>query len=290
MDGACEDKAYLNTRDHPKGIESKCFVEELWRRFSYLADPHFREDARNHFLERFWEMYLAVTLLERGFNLTRHGDAGPEFYVSVGSRRVWLEAVTPGPGDGPDQVPPLCDGEFSAFPTEQVLLRFTNALDAKRQRYFEALGKRIISPEDQYVLAINSRGIRHDAPYEKTMPLFIQAFLAIGPLLVPIDVITRQFEKPFYQHRPAIAKLSGASVSTRTFLDDDAQFCSAILHSGVDCANYPSQFGGEFAILHNPNAQCPLDFALFDWCEQFILRGEQLYRSKPNFTVNTGTP
>jgi hypothetical protein len=233
-------------------------------------------------------MYLAVALLERDFDLKRHGDEGPEFYAIVRNRRVWFEAIAPEPGNGPDQVPPLrCDDSFPAFPTEQVLLRFTHALDEKRRRYSEAVRKGIIGTKDQYVLAINSRGIRHDAPYEKRMPLFIQAFLPIGPLVVPIDVKTRKFEEPFYQPRPSIAKLSGSPVSTRTFLDDDDRFCSAILHSGVDCANYPTRIGGDFAILHNPNAQCPLDFTLFEWSEQFILRGEQLHRSKPNFTVNT---
>jgi hypothetical protein len=95
------------------------------------------------------------------------------------------------------------------------------------------LGKGIISPEDQYVLAINSRAIRHDAPYEKTMPLFVQAFLPIGPLVVPINVTTRQFEKPFYQHRDAIAKLSGTSISTRerslkTMLNSAPLFCTPV--------------------------------------------------------------
>ena len=283
IDGPSEDAAYLNTRDHPAGIENKRFVEELWSRFYHLADTHFREDARNHFLQRFWEMYLAITLIEHDFDLKRHGSEGPEFYVPVGNKRLWFEAVAPGPGDGPDQVPPQrSDGQFHDFPTESVLLRFTNALDEKRRCYFNALSKGIIAEDDQYVLAINSRGIRHDAPYEKTMPYFVQAFLPIGPLVVPFNTTTKQWEDAFYQHRPAIAKLSGKSVSTRTFLDDDAKFCSVILHSGVDCANYPSQFGGDFAILHNPNARCSLGEAKFAWCEQFMIQDNRLQRLAPN--------
>lgn len=290
INGPCEDPAYLNTRDHPRGIESKHFVEELWQCFHHLADPHFREDARNHFLQRFWEMYLAVTLLERDFDLKRHGNEGPEFYAVVENKRLWFEAVAPGPGGGPDQVPPLeYDGQFHEFPTERILLRFTNALDEKRRRYCNALSKGIISEDDQYVLAINSRGIRHDAPYEKTMPLFLQAFLPIGPLVVPFNVTTKQWEEALYQHRAAIAKLSGSSVSTRTFLDEDAKFCSVVLHSGVDCANYPSRFGGDFAILHNPNARCPVGVTTFGWCEQFIVENHRLHRFSPNETVNTGT-
>jgi hypothetical protein len=289
IDGPSEDAAYRNTRDHPSGIEDKRFVEELWTRFCHLADPHFREDARSHFLQRFWEMYLAVTLLEHDFELKRHGSEGPEFYAMVDNKRLWFEAVAPGPGDGPDQVPALrYDGQFHDVPTEKVLLRFTNALDEKRRRYFSALAKGIIAEDDQYVLALNSRGIRHHALYENGMPLFIHAFLPIGPLVVPFNVTTKQWEEAFYQHRFTIAKVNGSSVSTRTFLDEDATFCSAILHTGVDCANYPSQFGSDFAILHNPNARCPLGETKFAWCEQFNVQNNCLHRFAPNQTVNTG--
>jgi hypothetical protein len=58
MDGPCEDLGYLNTQDHPCGTQHKHFVEELWGQFHLPADTHFREDARNHFLQRFWEMNL----------------------------------------------------------------------------------------------------------------------------------------------------------------------------------------------------------------------------------------
>jgi hypothetical protein len=280
MDGPCNDLGYRNTRDDPRGAQHKGFVEALWVRFHPLADIHFREDARNHFLQRFWEMYLAVTLLEHGFDLHRHGDEGPEFYASVGTCRIWFEAIAPGPGTGPDQVPQLVPGEAGTVPTEKILLRFTNALDEKRRKHAAALTKGIVSPEDHYVLALNSRGIRH-APYGGVMPYFIQAFLPFGPLTYSIDVKTFEIKDSFYQYRPAVSKLNRSSVSTKAFLDDEASFCSAVIHSGVDCANHPDQLGGEFSVLHNPQAHCPLDTSVFSWCEQFTLHAEQLHRSPP---------
>src|SRR5262245_36675789 len=180
LEGAAQDPAYLATRDHPLGVDHRLVVENLWSRFRHLADPHFRTDAQSNFLQRFWEMYLAVTLLEHGFSLQRYGDEGPEFYSNIQGRRVWFEAVAPRPGLGADQVPQLVPGEFTEVPTEKILLRFTNALAEKKERYEDARSKGIIAPEDCYVLAINSRGIRH-APYAHSMPYFLQAFLAIGP-------------------------------------------------------------------------------------------------------------
>ena len=220
MGGPCEDLGYLNTRDHPRGAEHKVFVEELWRRFRPYADSHFREKARHEFHQRFWEMYLGVSLLEHGFVLQPHRDEGPDLCTCTAEgTRVWFEAVAPGPGSGHDQVPPVPRSDLgedvAEVPTEKILLRFTNALSKKQEKYGAALAKGIIRPDDGYVLAINSRGIRL-VPFDGPMPLFVRAFLPYGPLQVAFDSKTRQIVDRFYQYRPAISKLSGRSVSTRT--------------------------------------------------------------------------
>jgi hypothetical protein len=128
--GDCYDQAYKNVRDnlltinkvlYPKRPKPKQFVELLWSRYSDLADPHFREDAMNHFLERFWEMYLAVTLRERGFQLRRAGSEGPEFYFMYNCHKFWVEAVVPGPGEGIDRVPEICYGKVQNVPTDNIL-------------------------------------------------------------------------------------------------------------------------------------------------------------------------
>ena len=282
LPGHAQDVAYLNTRDHPRGEESRAFCETLWVRYHTLADPHFREDARNHFLQRFWEMYLAVTLLERGLRVERCGDEGPEFFVLVGGRRLWIEAVAPGPGEGPDRVPEVVyGGNFVEIPVEKILLRFTNALTEKRNRYLAALSKGIIAPEDMYLLALNSRRIPY-APYESSMPYFLQAFLPIGPLKAEFDVKTGDMTDSFYGYRPVVRKLKGAEVSTRTFLDsEDGSFCSAIVHSAVDCANHPVSLGDDFSILYNSAAVNPVDASVFFWCKQFFVRDNQLQREEP---------
>ena len=101
--GHATDPAYRNVRDSPNLTDAKAFVESLWPRYEHLADSNCRSDARNHFLQRFWEMYLACALTQRGFTLHKVGNAGPEFYFLDGDRRVWVEAVAPTQGDGPDR-------------------------------------------------------------------------------------------------------------------------------------------------------------------------------------------
>jgi hypothetical protein len=276
LPGACNDSAYRNVRDNPDRPEVRAFVDSLWSRYHDLADPHFFQDARNHFLERFWEMYLAVTLRERELQLKKDGHAGPEFYFLYNGHKIWVEAVTPQPGDTKDQVPDYdYGGEVTEVPTEKILLRFTNALNEKKKKYIKALQKKIISPDDLYVIAINSRAIPH-APYRKTMPYFVQAFLPFGNLAMLIDSKTGKIDKTFYQHRDNIKKASGAPVSTTAFLDPEYSFVSAVLHSGVDCVNRPAILGEDFTILHNPTAIHPLDTSIFQWCEQMFYQNGRL--------------
>lgn len=271
--GECTDLAYKNVRDLSYCEDVRLFIRAMWERYAPLADIHFREDAKNHFLERFWEMYLGITLSERGLTLTRSGGEGPEFYIESRDKRVWVEAIAPGPGEGEDRVPELeVDGDV---PTEKILLRFTHALVTKRKQYIEACNKGIVSTSDAYVLAINSRGIP-SAPYGNTMPYFVQAFLPFGPLAVAIDPRSLDVVDSRYQYRDVVKKRSGTNISTKAFLGPGFSFCSAVLHSSVDCVNRPIEFGGDFCVLHNPTASHPIDPSLFSWAQQLRVENGHL--------------
>lgn len=281
ISGPASDPAYLFTRDEPRAIERRAFVEALWHRSRQYVDRNLREDARNHFLQRFWEMYLAVTLLDRGLVLTRHGADGPEFSAEVASDRIWFEAIAPTSGSGADRVPEFPIGELQPVPTSRLLLRFTNALDEKRKRYVAALEKKIIAPEDPYILAINSSAI----PWPESdngIPYFVRAFLAVGPLQITFDTNSHEVVGSSYQYIPEIRKANGAQVSTRLFFEEQGAFCSAVIHSAVDCANHPPEFGGEFRVLRNPNAAHPISEHLFSWCTQFVVRGDEIHRLEPD--------
>jgi len=275
--GDCEDPAYRNVRDNPDRPDVRAFVDSLWSQYHGLADRHFRQDARNHFLERFWEMYLAVTLRERGFQLIRVGGKGPEFYFLQNGLKVWVEAVVPGPGKEEDRVPDYSYAEIVKVPTEKIILRFTNALYDKKRKYLKLLQQQIVSPDDLYLLAINSRAIPH-APHWHTMPYFVQAFLPFGNYVMLWDTDKNKIDKAFYQKRENVVKARGAPVPTNAFLNPEFSFVSAVLHSGVDCVNRPAILGDEFIILHNPTAAHPLDSTVFQWCEQLFYRDGKLER------------
>lgn len=285
LTGEARDVGYTNIRDFSHHEKARQFIAYLWEHYKQFADPHFREDAKNHFLERFWEMYLTVTLIEHGFNINRVGEEGPEFYIEQDGKKIWVEAIAPGPGEGPDRIPEPERGIAYHVPTEKILLRFTHALSEKRNKYIEARKKGIISPDDGYLLAINSRGIPH-APYGNTMPYFIQAYLPFGPYAVSIDPGTGNIVDSFYQHRAAVSKLNGANIPTTAFLDQEFSCISSVLHSSVDCVNRPEALGGDFCMLHNPNASLSVDQSLFSWCQQLSLVGDELITREPNQALN----
>ena len=281
IQGASSDLGYLNVRDSLRHGHTRQFVDSLWARYAPLADPHFREDARNHFLQRFWEMYLAATLMERGLKLFRIGGEGPEFYFKLAQRRIWVEAIAPGPGTGLDQVPGPQYGVATETPTEKIVLRFTHALVEKRKKYIAALRKDIVTCDDGYLLAINSREIHH-GPCGITMPYFVQAFLPFGSPAWALDSKTGKIVDSFHQYRDTVPKQAGTNISTKAFLDPEFRFVSAVLHSSVDCVNCPNELGAEFCILHNPIAVHGIDLSVFHWSKQLVLSDDELIEVKPN--------
>lgn len=277
LPGDAPNLAYRAIRDRNTDPipRARAFIEELWLRYCGHEDRHFLSDAQTHFLERFWEMYLAVTFMERDLSPSRAGGVGPESSCASMGQKIWLEAIAPGPGDGDDRVERPQPGVVTSMPTEQILLRFTNALASKRNRYLAAYEKGIVTDRECYVLAVNSAGIPH-ASLGNTLPFFVQAFLPIGAPTVVVDRSTGNMVDSYYARRETIVKAKGGEVSTAAFLDPEFSFLSAVLHSGADWVNRPAVLGDDFIILHNPTARLPLARSIFSWCRQYVFEDDEL--------------
>ena len=272
--GPARDRNYVEIRDNPDLGFARRFVEELWAKYRPLSDRHFLADSSNHFLQRFWEMYLAITLKEHGLAPIKVRDEGPEFYFLLGEKKVWIEAVAPGPGTGPDAVPHPPLRRVFRVPQEQILLRFTNALAEKLKQYNAALKKRIVDVTDHYVVAINCRGIPH-ALYGSVLPFGVMAFLPFGDPAVTIDKEQRRIVDSYFEYRGDVVKGSGAAVPTNSFLDPQYAGISGVLHSAV-YPTAPLELGGDFWFLHNPFATQPVDRRAFSFCRQYFFRDGML--------------
>lgn len=263
--------SYRNVRDLPHCQPYRDLVEDLWSRYQPSQDPNFLTDARHHFQQRFWEMYLFVTLQDRGMNPQKGQALGPDFFLEVEGRRFWVEAIAPDAGNGEDRVPDMWDippGEVVVgdVPKREILLRYTHALAAKRDKWLGWVARGVVALNDGYLVAIDGRGCNdfHDG----VIPLYIEAFLPFGPLTLLINRNTGKAEDRYFQHSDTIHKQNKAPVSTAPLLDASYAPVSAVLHSLVDCGNHPEALGGDFALLHNPLATVPLPDSAFSWCLQ----------------------
>ena len=82
------DPSYRAVRDLQHPADLRGFVEELWTRFSPIAEPDFRQKAFTALHPAFWEMYLYAAFTERGLKVGRATFGGPDFFVDTPAGRV----------------------------------------------------------------------------------------------------------------------------------------------------------------------------------------------------------
>jgi hypothetical protein len=239
-------------------------LTELWSTFRDLGLPNddfiaeFTNGKPASLAQRTWEMLLARHLHLQSHTLTCP-NGGPDLRFDLDGRTVWVEAVAPEPkGLPPDWLDPSFTG-VRAFPHEQILLRWTTALDAKWKKLLEYRAKGIVAAADAYVIAINgcqlgrfpeTRGITQ-------MPFGVEAAFPVGPLAYRIDRATAKIGEGFISERYHIVNANKAQVPTTSFLDPKYSGVSAL----IGCAAYRT-YGKplDLHVVHNPRADVPLPF------------------------------
>jgi hypothetical protein len=262
---------YINTRDDAIFSSDKHFIEErLWPTYKPYADIHFKSDAKLHFRERFWEMYLGVTLIERGYSLCNPSPNGPEFFINLGSRKVWFEAVTPGRGERNDSVPMSQPGEVTAVPQREILLRLTQAVSAKNKR------SDIIEDNDLYIVSINGSNV---CPllYGDTIPFILKALYPAGDLTIELDKVTGDINDSYYKYCDNIIKINKSIVKTDAFVSNEYCGISAVIYSYADPwqGKDESNLGSEFITIHNLKADNPLPRGYFSFGYEYWVEEQE---------------
>lgn len=265
---------YHRVRNDPEFTSQRKFAESLWRRFGTPQDDHFLQEFPKRFQQRFWEMYLFVALQEAGFDVQKNGPSGPDFWLELEGRKYWIEAHAPESGKGPDAVPIQDDGGVHDFPTDQILLRYTSALqtktigtETKPSGWREWIANGQVGTADGYIVAINGSLIP-SAPWEGPVPHFVSAYLACGPLTLALDSQSGRVVDRHVQYKGSIHKRSGSPVQTDAMLIDPRyRSVSAVLHSFANGWNGARMsLGEDFRILFNPSATVVLpDYAVRRW-------------------------
>lgn len=285
-DGATSDLEYesLNLPINEDSQRCRDFVESLWKDYSKLADKNFLSDSKNHFHQRFWEMYLSVTFMRRGYELIKSPDESPDVCIQLNGKKLWIEAVAPGPGTGLDKIPTPKFGKANWVPTDQVTLRYLQVLDAKFQKYQTYVKKRIVSPSDIFVIAINCNKVPH-AYFGSTVPYHVQALLPIGPPNVTFNIATDSIVETGYSFKDSVVKNSGAKVDKKAFADPKYSGISAVMNAIHEVAGYTfnkENFGIDFDFLHNPLSENPLDIDVVPWAKNRFIKDDQIFTVNPN--------
>jgi hypothetical protein len=268
-----QEYATLATSDWTPAREARHFIEATWPRVAEYLDKDFIRKAARRFHPHFWEMYLASTLERAGLPLVRRRDRrgpddGPDLLLTNG---IAVEAVTAMSGLGPDAVQEGELGVARSVPDAEISLRLLNALDEKRkrlQRYHETA---VLSAGSPFVIALNAAKVP-SARLEISPPRIVRALFGIGHLEVRLSVETLEITGSSYARREVITKASGADVRADAFLMSEAfNGVSAVIYSCVDSVNRPSIEGGDFIVVHNPNAVARISIGELPGFEEYFV-------------------
>jgi hypothetical protein len=253
---------YLRSDDSPDACAGRLFAERLWSQYSPYADKHFLVEIMRDFHARFWEMYLTCALLENapahGFSIDCPKPTGPDIVLSLNGRRVWIEAVTVTNGDPekPDSVIEPNPDPKSTFPEQKIILRYTNAITEKHNKYLKYCENGVVADDDAYIVAVNGFPLSYQWA-DAEMPRVLKAVFPIGALQFLLDKETSKITSTRHEFRPSIPKSTGKEVSTEIFANEHYRGISAIVHSYANaCMGLP--MGSDFLVIHNPYAAQPV--------------------------------
>ena len=264
----CAIKDEINSRCR----EAKIFVESLWGRAHKYLDPDILKELPTQFHQRFWEIYLAASLLEVGLNLQESsGRDGPDICIKADSgAKIWVEAVTVSPGEGIDAVREAEVGTARSVPDDQIKLRLLNAFSEKSKKYKRYREKSWIGSEEPYIIAINAAQVP-SVTRELDIPRIIRSLLPFGFQVLYSSEETSRVTEISYEYQGKVIKASGTEIETNCFLNSEYAGISAVIYSCVDAFNYPTEISNDILLFHNPLATNPLPLGLLKkGCEYWV--------------------
>ena len=232
-------REYENVRDEKSErlVEIKMHCEDLWADFRKYADSHFVSEFCRHFHQRWFEMYLAVSLLRRGFDV-RSQDAGPDILLEVDGCRIWIEAVcaTAGEVGLPDSVPKV-QKKVSTVPVRQYVLRILTSLQQKAMRFSDYIKGGMVCEHDTLAVAINIYGI--DGIMPSMDNILMRALYGRGDMELNIDKYTGELKSVDHERSGEVVKNSGSAVGAIPFVDRSMDHVASALGFWSNAANRP---------------------------------------------------
>ncbi len=264
------DKAYNNIRDSQRSmaVSGKKVCERLWDIFEPHADHNFVEQFQKDFYARFWEMDLTCALIEKGYDISCP-KPGPDICINQQGARIWIEAIAPNSGTGPDQVPEIELDIVQSTPDAQIILRLTSAIAEKHVKYIKYLADGVVAENEPYIIAINGSNINLSLG-DSTPPRIVKSVFPIGNQYVTLNKETLEIVGDGFEFKQAVSKQNGTDIPIDVFLNPKFEGISAVLYSNTDCANRPENTGNDYITVHNPLARNPMNEGYLKFGREFI--------------------
>lgn len=249
-DAACPAYKKVYEADDERFKETREHCEDLWRDYAQYADKHFLSEFPRRFHQRWFEMYLTVSLLRTGIGVCCP-KPGPDIQVNLNGRNVYVEAVcaTIGKPNRPDSVPDLPAGRAAAVPMDKYTLRVLSSLWDKAKKIEKYFQKGCISEQDLVVIAININAV--DWLWAHMDDVMMRSLYGVGDIVVSFNRHERSNRGMHNVVIEKIKKSSGSPVGVQPFLNG----CMARISSvwafygnaidrtrdlGGDCIQYPN--------------------------------------------------
>ena len=259
---ANEHETYTRLRDWTDrhSEDRREFFNMMWKEYAPYAPKGFEKKLQIELHQRWWEMYLAVALIRLGFTPKKNkSDVGPDIVLELPENAVYIEAVAPSIGCSSDGVPEPIEKGVADFPERECLLRLTQALTDKKEKYRHYLDEGIVSVEACKIIALSASDLNQFGTLlDGLRPAPLSVLAGAGP-----TVLTKGGKRPPYSsHRGALARDSGSKVDAVLYDNPEFSIVSAVLYSPLDLWNAPLIPGESLSLFLNPLADIQVPSAL----------------------------
>jgi hypothetical protein len=275
-----------------RAAQAKAVCEEMWREFHDLADPQFRERFPFEFHQRWFEMYLGVSLRRAGLNVSAP-KPGPDFRVLLESGPVYIEAVAPTGGHPlhadhvgePDYLDADGNPQATQVPHARITLRIADAFRRKADIFDGYLQDGYIAAVDPCIVAINLHDIPH--AWADAQEYWFRAFYGVGDRFLVLDGTGRATTSG-RAHRDVLARAGGALEDVAPLLNSDRATVAGVLGSAADAGNVPNPAGDDMLLLPHALARAPYPVGLVKRGAEIILKPTDIDHQWDVETVDYG--
>lgn len=249
--------------EHSAAARERC--TNMWEIYQRHADDQFVIEFAKQTHARYWEMYLAMSLIDIGYDI-ECPKPGPDVGITFEGVKIWFEATCPGPGElgSFDYIGEPALGKAYTVPNEKIILRYLNSISTKMQQHQQWVNTGVVAKDDVFIIAINPKMI----PFEHgdtAPPRILQTCYPVGNPYLTINRDTGDVIGSGYEFRKSVPKGQDQSqIPTGAF--EDFAALGGVLCSRNDAQNWSPRLGGDFQLALNPWASRPAPAA-------FKLRG-----------------